>query len=150
MSCTSHIPSSACSSCGESDEFLEHLFPSCHNTKNFWAEVIKWLVDHKVKTENLQTKTYCVWYCKWGLDICESSYSYWQNNTYTLVDRTNILPPLEFSIPKLILFSYSRQWSLSQRICSKPRRVVGSKPIWGSNFLCPLMVDSLHLPLFPL
>ena len=58
MSSTSHIASSACSSCGESDEFLEHLFLSCHNTKNFWAEVIKWLVDRKVKIENLQTKTY--------------------------------------------------------------------------------------------
>ena len=28
---------------------------------------------------------------------------------------------------------------------------MGSNPIWGSDFfLCPLMVDSLHLPLFPL
>ena len=30
---------------------------------------------------------------------------YWQNNIYTLVDRTNILPPSEFFIPKLILSS---------------------------------------------
>ena len=27
-------------------------------------------------------------------------------------------------------------------------RVVGSNPMWGSDFFCPLMVDSLHLPLF--
>ena len=37
----------------QSDESLEHLFLSCHYTKNFWSEVIKWLVDHKVKIENL-------------------------------------------------------------------------------------------------
>ena len=42
------IPSPACSLCGESDESLKHLFLSCHYTKNFWSEVIKWLVDHKV------------------------------------------------------------------------------------------------------
>ena len=31
------------------------------------------------------------------------------------------------------------------------RRVLGSNPIWGSYFLCRLLiVDSLHLPLFPL
>ena len=50
------IPSPACSLCGESDESLEHLFLSCHYTKNFWSEVIKWLVDHKVKIENLSDK----------------------------------------------------------------------------------------------
>ena len=46
------IPSPACSLCDESDESLEHLSLSCHYSKNFWSEVIKWLVDHKVKTEN--------------------------------------------------------------------------------------------------
>ena len=46
------IPSPACSLCDESDESLEHLFLSCHYSKNFRSEVIKWLVDHKVKTEN--------------------------------------------------------------------------------------------------
>ena len=56
MSSTSHIPSSACSSFNESDESLEYLFLSCHYTKNFWAEVIKWLIDHKVKIENLSDK----------------------------------------------------------------------------------------------
>ena len=34
----------------------KHLFLSCHYTKNFWSEVIKWLVDHKVKIENLSDK----------------------------------------------------------------------------------------------
>ena len=29
---------------------------SCHYTKNFWSEVIKWLVDHQVKIENLSDK----------------------------------------------------------------------------------------------
>ena len=60
MSSTSHIPSSACSSCGESDEFLEHLFLSCHYTKNLWAEVIKWLVDHTARPKIFQTKIYCL------------------------------------------------------------------------------------------
>ena len=50
------IPSPSCSLCGELDESLEHLFLSCHYTKNFWSEVIKWLVDHKVKIENLSDK----------------------------------------------------------------------------------------------
>ena len=50
------IPSPAYSLCGESDESLEHLFLSCHYTKNFSSEVIKWLVDHKVKIENLADK----------------------------------------------------------------------------------------------
>ena len=38
------------------DESFEYLFLSCHYTKNFWSEVIKWLVDHKVKIENLSDK----------------------------------------------------------------------------------------------
>ena len=50
------IPSPACSLCGESDESLEHLFLSCHYTKNFWSGVKKWLVDHKVKIECLSDK----------------------------------------------------------------------------------------------
>ena len=50
------IPSPAFSLCGVSDESLKHLFLSCHYTKNFWAEVIKWLVDHEVKIENLSDK----------------------------------------------------------------------------------------------
>ena len=50
------IPSPACSLCGESDESLERLFLSCRYSKNFWAEVIKWLEDHKVKIENFSIK----------------------------------------------------------------------------------------------
>ena len=50
------IPSPACSLCSVSDESLEHLFLSCYYTKNFWFEVVKWLVDHKVKIENLSDK----------------------------------------------------------------------------------------------
>ena len=33
-----------------------NLFLSCHYTKKFLSEVIKWLVDHKVKIENLSDK----------------------------------------------------------------------------------------------
>ena len=50
------IPSPACSLCGESDESLEHLFLSCHYSNNFWAEVIKWLEDRKVKIEHFLNK----------------------------------------------------------------------------------------------
>ena len=46
------ITSAACSLCGESDESLEHLFLSCHYTKNFWSEVIKWLVDHNASVNS--------------------------------------------------------------------------------------------------
>ena len=55
------IPSPACSLCGESEEYLKYLFLSCHYTKNFWSEVIKWLVDHKVKIENLSDKDFQSW-----------------------------------------------------------------------------------------
>ena len=60
------IPSPACSLCGESDESLEHLFLSCHYTENFWSEVIKWLVDHNVKIENLSDKDilFCIIGCE--------------------------------------------------------------------------------------
>ena len=60
------IPSPACSLCGESDESLKHLFLSCLYTKNFWAEVIKWLVDHEVKIEDLSDKDIllCIIGCK--------------------------------------------------------------------------------------
>ena len=50
------MPSPTCSLCGESYESLEHLFLFCHYTKIFWSEFIKWLVDHKVKIENLSDK----------------------------------------------------------------------------------------------
>ena len=60
------IPSPAFSLCGESDESLEHLFLSCHYTKNFYVEDMKWLDDHKVKNENLSDK-----YIMFGIIGCE-------------------------------------------------------------------------------
>ena len=39
------LSSPACSFCGETDYSLEHVFVSCHYTRKFWAEVIKWLND---------------------------------------------------------------------------------------------------------
>ena len=78
-----------------------NIFSCFHFTENFWSEVIKWLVDHKVKIENLSDKDIL-----FGIIGCEDEiFYYWQNNIYNLVDRANILPPLEFLIPKLILFS---------------------------------------------
>ena len=80
------------------------FFP-CHYTKNFYAEDIKWLDDHKVKNENLSDK-----YIMFGIIGCENEIFVnhillMANNTYTPVDRTNLHLPLEFLIPKLTLFS---------------------------------------------
>ena len=50
------IPSSACSFCGEADESLEHLFVTCHYTKKFWAEVIKWMGNLDIKIKPLSNK----------------------------------------------------------------------------------------------
>ena len=50
------IPSSACSFCGEADESLEHLFVTCHYTKKFWAEVIKWMGNQDIEIEPLSNK----------------------------------------------------------------------------------------------
>ena len=98
------IPSPACSLCGESDEFLEHLFLSCHYTKNFWSEVKKWLVDHKVKIENLSDIDILFGIIGCEDEIFVNHILLLANNIYTLVDRTNILPPLELLFSKLIMF----------------------------------------------
>ena len=37
------IPSPACSFCGKTDEFLEHIFVTCHYTKKFRVDFIKWM-----------------------------------------------------------------------------------------------------------
>ena len=53
------IPSSACSFCGEADESLEHLFVTCHYTKKFWPEVIKykkWMGNLDIEIEPLSNK----------------------------------------------------------------------------------------------
>ena len=38
------------------DESLEHLITSCHYSKNFWAEVIKWFYKQGIKIVNLSDK----------------------------------------------------------------------------------------------
>ena len=38
---------------GETDESLEHLFASCHYTREFWAEVIKWFSDDNININQL-------------------------------------------------------------------------------------------------
>ena len=48
------ISSPLCSFCGEVDESLEHIFITCHYTKKFWAELIKWM-GH----QNIQIKSLC-------------------------------------------------------------------------------------------
>ena len=50
------IPSSACTFCGEADESLEHIFATCHYTKKFWAEVIKWVGNLDIEIEPLSNK----------------------------------------------------------------------------------------------
>ena len=65
--------------------------------QNFFSrlEVIKWLVDHKAKIENLSDKDILFGIIGCEDEIFVNHILYWQNNIYTLVDRTNILPPLE-------------------------------------------------------
>ena len=46
----------ACSFCGDMDESLEHLITSCHYSKNFWAEVIKWFHKQGIKIVKLSDK----------------------------------------------------------------------------------------------
>jgi len=50
------IPSPACSFCGEADKSLEHLFVTCHYTKKFWVEVIKWMGNLDIAIEPLSNK----------------------------------------------------------------------------------------------
>ena len=50
------ITSPACSFCGEADESLEHFFVTCHYTKKFWGEVIKWLGDQDIQITSLSNK----------------------------------------------------------------------------------------------
>ena len=38
------------------DESLEHLITSCHYSKNFWAEVIKWVDKQGIKISSLSDK----------------------------------------------------------------------------------------------
>ena len=46
----------ACCFCGEMDESLVHLISCCHYSKNFWAEVIKWLNKEGIKITNISDK----------------------------------------------------------------------------------------------
>ena len=43
--------------CGETDESLEHLFVSCHYTREFWAEDIKWFSDFNTNINALSDKS---------------------------------------------------------------------------------------------
>ena len=58
---TGIIPSPGCSFCGEAEESLEHIFVTCHYTKKFWAEVIKWLGNLDIEIEPLSDR-HNVWY----------------------------------------------------------------------------------------
>ena len=49
MSCHECPP--PCSFCGEADESLEHCFVTCHYTKKFWTEVIKWMGNQDIEIE---------------------------------------------------------------------------------------------------
>ena len=50
------ISSPACSFCGGADESLEHIFVTCHYTKKFWAEVIKWVGNLGIEIEPLSDR----------------------------------------------------------------------------------------------
>ena len=65
------IPSPACTFCGEADESLEHIFVTCHYTKKFWAEVIKWMGNLNIEIEPLSNKdiTFGIMHCKRDLFV---------------------------------------------------------------------------------
>ena len=45
-----------CSFCGDMEESLEHLITSCHYSKHFWAEGIKWFDKQGIATAHLSDK----------------------------------------------------------------------------------------------
>ena len=63
--------SRACPFCGEADESLEHIFVTCHYTKKFWAEVIKWVGNLGIEIEPLSDKdmTFGIMSCKRDLFV---------------------------------------------------------------------------------
>ena len=65
------IPSPACTFCGEADESLEHIFVTCHYTKKFWAEVIKWMGNLNIEIEPLSNKDiiFGIMHCKRDLFV---------------------------------------------------------------------------------
>ena len=50
------VSSPVCSFCGKENEFLEHILIHYNYTKEFWAEVIKWLCSLNVNINNLNNK----------------------------------------------------------------------------------------------
>ena len=46
----------ACYFCGDMDESLEHIITSCHYSKHFWAEVIKWFDKQGIAIAHLSDK----------------------------------------------------------------------------------------------
>ena len=65
------IPSPACSLCGESDESLEHLFLSCHYTKNFWSEELageRFITSRLEKCQNVEISRFYDSYRKLTID----------------------------------------------------------------------------------
>ena len=83
-------------------------FLSCHYSKNFWAEVIKWLDDHKVKIENLSDKDILcgiITGCEDEIFVNHILLLAKQYLYSSRQDRSNIHPSLEFLITGLTLFS---------------------------------------------
>ena len=46
----------ACSFCGDMDEYLEHIIKSCHYSKTFWTEVVKWFDKQGIAIAHLSDK----------------------------------------------------------------------------------------------
>ena len=65
------IPSPACYFCGEAEESLEHLFVTCHYTKKFWTEVIKWMGNLDIEIEPISNKDimFGIMYCNIDLFV---------------------------------------------------------------------------------
>ena len=60
------VSSSVCSFCGKENESLEHILIHYNYTKEFWAEVIKWLCSLNVNINNLNNKEIML-----GMPNCE-------------------------------------------------------------------------------
>ena len=93
------ISSRACSFCGEADESLEHIFVTCHYTKKFWAEVIKWVGNLGIEIEPLSNRD-----IMFGIMSCKRDYSCRCNKTkhsiVVLNARIKMIYQLEMMVAK--------------------------------------------------
>ena len=96
----SRINSSILAFCGEMEESLEHLITSCHYSKTFWAEVIKWFDKQGIKIVNFSDKDmFGIVRCNDELFVNHVLLVAKQNLYYCR--QKNSLPQLEYLTQKL-------------------------------------------------